>query len=512
TSIIILIFSALIFAQQPIAEKEPAYVSAEKIARHLAFLSSDAMKGRNTPSPELDSAAVYIAGEFAGYGLKPAGDNGTYFQKFFVLHSRLGQPNAFAIITDSSETAFDIKQDFVPLHFSANRQIVAPVVFAGYGITAAKYNYDDYNGIDVRGKIVLIFTHEPQEKNANSVFDGEKLTDFSKPVNKAISAREHGAAGMIVVTDPNHRFRRPPNPWPSLMRISPKGGIPLTLEERMENKIVAVRTGKNLAEFLLDGTGKTMAELQTLIDTGLQPHSFEIPGKKIKMETHLNYDRKPTQNVVGLLEGSDPLLKEEVIIIGAHYDHLGTRNDTIIYNGADDNASGTVGILTVAETLAENNLHPRRSILFCAWAGEEKGLFGSRYYVDSAPVFPLENTVANMNLDMIGRNDSGKVELEGLYSSAELAEIINQENEGVGLKIVAKKSSAGRSDHASFLRKGVPAVEFFTGFHPDYHQPTDTAEKCFPEGIAQICRLVAKVSLRLAIDKKRPAFTQRKEN
>lgn len=512
TSILILFFSALLFAQQPIPEKVLSSVSAEKIKKELAFLASDEMKGRNTPSPELDSAAAYIAGKFAKYGLKPVSDEGTYFQKYNVLRSHLAQPNSFTIITDAGKTEFRIKHDFVPIHFTANRKIVAPIVFAGYGITADKYNYDDYKEIDVRGKIVLVFTHEPRENDSTSVFDGKKLTDNSKLINKAITAREHGAVGMIVVTDPNHRFRRPPNPWPSLMRIPPKGGIPLTLEEKMENKIVAVRIGRNLAESLLDGTGKNMAELQTLIDADLQPHSFEIPGKKVKMETHLDYERKQTQNVVGLLEGNEPQLKQEVIIIGAHYDHLGTRNDTIIYNGADDNASGTVGVLTVAKTFAENNLHPRRSLLFCAWSGEEKGLFGSRYYVDSAPIFPLEHTVANINLDMIGRNDSGKVELEGLYSSPELARIIAKENTGIGLKIEEKKSSAGSSDHASFIRKGIPAVEFFTGFHPDYHKPTDVAEKCFPEGIAQICKLVTKVTWRLAMGEKRPAFTKRKKN
>lgn len=486
-------------------------ISVSKIRHHLEFLASDEMRGRNTPSPELDSCAAYIAREFARYGLRPVGDDGTYLQHYNLLKTHLARPNTFLLIQQSGEREFHLKSDFVPLHLTANRRVKAPVVFAGYGITAPKLGYDDYRGIDVAGKIVLIFTHEPQEHDSSSVFDGVKPTGYSKVVTKAINAREHGAVGMILVTDPNnHRFRRPPNPWPSLMRKALKNAVPLTLEEKMENKLVAVRIGKSLAEALVAPSGKTLSDLQTKIDDDLHPQSFQIPGITVAMETHLDFTRLPTQNVVGLLEGEDPDLKDEVIVIGAHYDHLGVQKDTIIFHGADDNASGTVGVITLAEALATQPHPPKRSILFCTWSGEEKGLFGSRYYVDSAPIVPLEKTVVNLNLDMIGRLDSSKLYIDDLHSSPEFSQTLDEANKEIGLRILEKSDGRGGSDHMSFKRKNIPVLGFFTGFHPDYHRPTDTADKCNLEGIAQICRLVFNVAWRLAEASHRPAFSSGK--
>lgn len=485
-------------------------ITAEEMKNHVYYLASDEMRGRDTPSPELDSCAAYIAREFSKSGLKPIGDNGTYFQHYNVLKSKLSKPNSLKIITQSGEAEFKIKNDFVPVHLTANRKVTGHVVFAGFGITASEYNYDDYEGIDVKGKIVFILTHEPQEKDTASVFDGAKLTDHGKMVNKAINAREHGAIGMIVVTNPNnHRFRRPPNTWPSLMRTAPKNAIPLTLEEKMENKIVVMRIGKNLAEAIFAPSGKTISELQTIIDSDLTPQSFEIPNISVSMETNLDYGRTPTQNVVGLLEGIDPQLKKEVLVIGAHFDHLGARNDTTIFNGADDNASGTVGVMEVAEAFSQNEQKPKRSILFCTWSGEEKGLFGSRYYVESSPIFALEKTVANINLDMIGRNDSGFVNVSGFTACAELQSLVENENKKIGLSIKQRKSISG-SDHVPFYRKGVPVLGFNTGTHADYHKITDTAEKCFFDGMSEICKLVYNVAWRLTNEKKRLAFSGKK--
>jgi hypothetical protein len=484
-----LIFGTL-HAQITVPEEGIRAISAEEYKTHLDYLASDAMRGRDTPSPELDSSAAYIANYFHSKKLKPAGEDGSYYQNFNVMKSSLSDPNTLRLISDAGETVFEIKNDFVPIHFTANRSVTASVVFAGYGITAPEFNYDDYSDIDAEGKIAFVFTHEPQENDSASVFDGIKMTDYSDLLEKAVNARAHGAIGLLVVTDPNnHRFRRPPNAWPSLMRTPPDGAIPLTVEEKMENKVVAMRIGKDLALAIFEKTGKTMSELQTAIDSTLKPQSFEIPGITISMETNLKFEKTRTQNVVGLLEGRDSSLKEEVIVIGGHYDHLGAPNDSTIFNGADDNATGTVGVMTLAKALSACPKPPRRSILFCTWAGEEKGLFGSRYYVNTAPIFPLKNTVAYLNMDMIGRNDSSKVTISGFTSSDDLKQITLDANRSIGLEIDSSKAIS-RTDHVPFYQEKIPVLGFFTGFHNDYHKPTDTADKCFPEGSAQICRLI----------------------
>jgi hypothetical protein len=419
-------------------------------------------------------------------------------------------PNIATTITASGTTTYEIKDDFVPLHLTANRKVSAPVVFAGYGITSPEYGYDDYEGVDVRGKIVFVFTHEPQEGDSSSVFDGKKMTDYAKPINKALNARDHGAVGMIVVTDPHHRFRRPPNVWPSLMRRAPKDAVPLTLDEKMENRVVAIRIGKEFAQDLFEGTGKNMPEMQILIDSTLTSQSFEIPDKIVTIETTLAYERKPTKNVIAIWEGTDPRLKKEIVAIGAHYDHLGAPNDTTIYNGADDNASGTVGVMAVARAFTACGRRPKRSILFCLWAGEEKGLFGSRYYAGTDPLLSLENTIAYINLDMIGRNDSGRVHLAGYASSSDLRGIVESANSGIGLEFTERKEIS-RSDHVSFYRQDIPVLGFFTGYHEDYHKTTDTSDKCSPEGMTQISKLIFKIAWILAETENRPAFIKSEE-
>jgi hypothetical protein len=495
-----------ILAQVTVPDQGMKSITAEEFKMHLDYLASDNMKGRDTPSPELDSSAVYIADYFKDHDLEPIGSDNTYYQYFNVLKSSLDESNTLKLISDAEEIVFEIKQDFVPFHFTANRSVTAPVVFAGYGITAPEFKYDDYDGIDVTEKIVLVLTHEPQEKDSSSVFDGEKMTDYSKLLEKAVNAREHGAVGMLVVTDPNnHRFRRPPNAWPSLMRRAPEDAIPLTVEEKMENKVVAMRMGKNLAETIFGYSEKTMAQLQTVIDSTFTPQSFEIPGMTISMETRLKFEKAVTQNVVGLLRGRDPKLKEEIIVIGAHYDHLGASNDSTIFNGADDNASGTVGVMTLAKALSSCPEPPKRSILFCAWAGEEKGLFGSRYYVNTAPIFPLENTITCVNMDMIGRNDSSRVTVSGFTSSLDIRDVTLEANKSIGLEIDSSKAIS-RTDHVPFYRKKIPVLGFMTGFHDDYHKTTDTAEKCSPEGSAQVCRLAYKIVWTLAERDKRPEY------
>ena len=481
-----------IFGQISIPQEGLSVILPDTMYAHVAYLASDEMKGRNTPSPELDSCAHFIANYFKYCGLKPLENANGYFQEVPLLKTRLAETQKFMLTVDGTETTYEIKKDFVPVHLTANREITAPVVFVGYGITAHEYNYDDYENIDVKGKIVLVFTNEPQAKDTSSVFDGAKLTDHSKLNNKVMNAIDHGAVGLIYVSNPSRRFRRPPNAWPSLMRNAPKDAIPLSLGEKQEQKIVVVRIGKKLADAMFSVSQLTMKDVYEKIDADLKPQSFELKNVSATLATDLASDKFMTPNVVGLLEGSDPELKDEIVIVGGHYDHVGARNDTIIYNGADDNASGTAGVMALAKAFSFSKQKPNRSVLFMAYTGEEKGLYGSRYYVGSDPLFPLEKTAAMLNLDMIGRHDTSAVDIFGTLESPDLKKVFLEVNTLFNLnhRFGDLKKMRGSSDHAYFMRKQIPFLFFNTGSHKDLHRPTDTIEKINSDNMALISQVV----------------------
>jgi hypothetical protein len=504
-----LILISSIFGQITIPQEGLAVISPDTMYAHVAYMASDDMKGRNTPSPELDSCAHFIANYFKYCGLLPLENANGYFQNVPLLKTRLAEAQKFTLSVDGTETVYEIKKDFVPVHLTANRETTAPVVFAGYGITAPEYNYDDYENIDVNGKIVIVFTNEPQEKDTTSIFDGAKATDHSKINNKVMNAIDHGAVGLIYVSNPSRRFRRPPNAWPSLMRNAPKDAVPLSLGEKQENKIVVVRIGKNLADTFFSVSELTMKKIYEIIDAELKPQSFELKNVSATIATDLASEKFMTPNVVGFMEGIDPELKDEIIIIGGHYDHIGVRNDTSIYNGADDNASGTAGVMALAKAFSYSNQKPKRSILFMAFTGEEKGLYGSRYYIGSDPLFPLEKTVAMLNLDMIGRHDTSAVEIFGTLESPDLKKVYLEINNSFNLNhhFGDVKKIRGSSDHAYFMRKKIPFLFFNTGLHEDLHKPTDTIEKINSENMAQITKVVFGCAWQIANMEGRPEFT-----
>ena len=503
--LIIALFIPFNLPAQDIPKEGLHSITPGEMKAHVTFLASDEMKGRNTPSPELDSCAAYIAEEFASYGLKPVDNKNCYFQHFNLLRARLAEPNKISLTNSSGDTTYRIKYDFVPLHLTANRKISAPIVFAGYGITAPEYNYDDYQNIDATGKIVLIFTNEPQEKDTSSVFNGAKKTDHSKLMIKVENAMDHGAVGLLLVSTPIYRFRRPPNPWPSLMRNAPADAIPLTLEEKVEKRIPCVRIGKKLADALLTDTGYNYKDIHQKIDETLTPQSFEVAKKVISIETALDAEKFPTQNVVGFWEGADPELKNEIVVIGGHYDHVGVANDSV-YNGADDNASGTAGVMEIAEAFTQSKTRPKRSILFMTFAGEEKGLFGSRYYADD-PIFPIEKTVAMLNLDMISRNDTNEVAIIGAPTSSDLKEINEKANELIGMKLAYDQERYFlNSDHYSFYRKDIPVLFYNSKMTPDLHKPSDDIDKIIPEKMTKIGRLVFATAWSVANRLEKPNF------
>ncbi len=481
-------------------------ITKEESQHHVDILASDEFAGRGTGTPGQWLAAKYIASEFSKYGLVPVGHDGKYYQKFQLVKPDL-KSASFSIKKDTSIIEFSVKSDFIPFNFTGENILDAPVVFAGYGITAPEYGYDDYKNIDVNGKIVLTLRHEPQENDPQSIFEGAELTRHALFEVKAENAKRHGAVGLLMVTDPNgdHGSMSPQGFWNS-QYTGQKGGKGWQLEQdnAMSNFPVVWISGE-AAENILMETGSSLASLQTSIDASLKSKSFTIPRFQISIEVTLKRAAQKTQNVVGLLEGADPELRDEVVVIGAHYDHVGMKNG-IIFNGADDNASGTAGLLEIAEAFSELSIKPRRSILFAAFSAEELGLLGSRFYVEN-PVKPLEQTIAMINLDMISRNTANQVSVIGSSRSRQLHEINIAANDEIGLDLVYNgERYFSRSDQANFAKHKIPVIFYNTEDHPDYHRATDTAEKIDAEKLARVARLAFLVAWEVANSDVRPAY------
>src|SRR5262249_29125453 len=290
---------------RPIAEVV-SDLSASRYFEHVKFLSSDEMKGRGDGSPELDKAADYIASQFRTLGLRPMGEENTYFQNFeLTTGAQLGPGNELQI----SGNKLRINEDFVPITFSNTARFEGPLVFVGYGITAAEHHYDDYQGINANGKIVVALRHEPQESDANSPFDGTNFTAHASFVNKAINAKQHGAQGIIFITDLNH----------SDEQVGPA----TRTSETDDLGIPAVHAKRELLLNLFKAAGKDVAAIQKKIDTDLKPQSFDLPDSHAYISTNIIRARKTVKNVVAGIPGSDPVLQNEWVIVGAHYDHLG---------------------------------------------------------------------------------------------------------------------------------------------------------------------------------------------
>jgi hypothetical protein len=487
-------------------------ITMKESAFHVDMLASDEFQGREAGTSGQWLAAKYIANEFSKYGLKPAGDDNKYYQNFRIRRPDLKKA-VFWLEKQSTKSKekieLSLKSDFMPFDFTGENSITAPIAFAGYGITAPEYNYDDYENVDASGKIVLVLRHEPQENVPESPFDGLNLTQYALFSEKAKNAQAHGAVGMLLVTDPagGHSNSAPQGFWPSLFPTSNyKGFWKLEPDQNGENFVAAwisVMTAEKIIK--IAEPRETLKSLQQTIDKHLTPKSFEIADLKAHINFSLYQKVRKTQNVLGLLQGYDPALRDEVVVVGAHYDHIGIK-DGHIYHGADDNASGTAGMLEIAEAFSEMPALPRRSVLFAAFSAEELGLLGSEFYVNHA-VIPLTQTVAMINLDMISRNEDNSVSVIGSNRSPELHEINLAANEEIGLQFLYNgERYFSRSDQFNFAKHKIPVLFYNTDTHNDYHRPTDTFEKINPEKMAKISRLAYLVVWELANSDERPTF------
>ena len=474
-------FSTSASASLPLSD-----LSAERYMQHVSFLASDELKGRGNGSKELDRAADYIAAQFRSYGLKPAGDNGTYFQKFeMTVGAEIGRRNTLQIAGSSRQ----LNRDFVTMPVSASGTYQGPVVFAGYGITSETLQWDDYAGIDVKGKAVVVFRHDPEETNPASRFarDTSSPTSF---LSKARNARLHGAKAILFITDPNNHSNEP----------DAVGNATGELEFR-DMSILAMHVTRDAVKPLFEKTGKTLESVQKAIDQERKPQSFEFADANIRVTADIRQIRKTVRNVVASVQGSDSRLRSEWVVLGAHYDHLGLggRNAMSagdlgkIHHGADDNASGTAGVLELARLVAANKQAFKRSLLFMAFAGEELGLFGSSHFVNKSTV-PLSSINAMINMDMIGRLSNRPLNVMGAGTSPEFRGWIAEANKPIGLTLALSDGGHDGSDHISFNGKQIPTLFFFSGLHSDYHRPTDTADKIDAKGSIQTLSLVARTA------------------
>jgi len=537
--LICILFSSNLYAyQSDVNRKGFDSITQEDLMRHLSFLASDEMRGRETAQQESRITAVYVVTRFEHLGLKPAGDNTTYMQNIKIRRAGVDPDAAdFSLHLNSGETVtFDFGDDFIINNGTIKEPL--PVVFAGYGLDSD--NYSDYKNIDVSGKIVLCFSHTPQEGQMDGMFHDPRYSEeynLFAPLSrrhgvfksKQDIAKDKGAAGIIIVENPNHTHENNYEKLKelTLKRLNHQRSYSLNLQERtIRSRLPLAWISESTAFRMFQSSGTSLYDIQREFDKTVQPNSFEMEGITVSFSSTGEESIKTTRNVVGVLEGSDPQLKEEVVIIGGHYDHIEYYTDFMtgefsgkICNGADDDASGTVAVLEIAEAFSENKIRPKRSIVFVAFAAEEKGLLGSSYYAEN-PVIPLEKTAAMINMDMLGRNEDIKnlppmfrtvfgfneqpyetaednknaVNILGTSFCTGMKDIAEKNNRNIKLNLKFrydnKPNLIRASDHAPFLMKGIPVMFFSTGLHADLHAPGDDVEKInFPK-MERIVKLI----------------------
>jgi len=504
----------------------------------LYFLAGDGFKGRLVGTPENALAADFIRSRFERAGLKPGAPNGTFVQPTQLMVASLGARNTLTVSLPGGATLEQKpEQDFYPQRFSASGSVTAPVVYAGFGIDAPALGYDDY-GDRVKGRIALILEHEPGERDPNSRFDGVVTAEAAVAIKKVLAAQAKGAVGVLFVTDVhNHpaaaNFEAAARSFwpPQAPRVDR-----FTLASWADRVRIPVgQISPALAETLVRGTGRSLLELAKAAETERGFSGLPLDGIEVTLATAVNRHIVPDRNVLAVVEGGDPKLKDELVIISAHYDHEGADGN-VIYSGADDDGSGTVALIEIADAYAmaaAAGQRPRRSVMFAAWGSEERGpLLGAWAYTES-PTFPLARTVAVLNMDMIGRNEEvqvgggprfnglevqtaesnrNAVNILGYSRHPELSATIERANRssvGIGLELKMRYDNNSsnllrRSDQWPFLQMGVPALWFHTGLHPDYHTQYDRPEKINYEKMERIARLVHQASWVLANQDNRP--------
>ena len=527
---------ASVTAQQRAPQNES--IRQEDLRADLFFLAGDSLRGRLTDTEENRAAADFIKSRFERLGLKGAGPNGSFFQSYNLMTATLpAAPTAANVLEidrgDGQTRQLRAGQEFYPHRYSASGTATGSVVFAGFGISAPHLDYDDYTSM-MPGKIVLILDHEPGERDPNSPFDGVVTSESSTVWRKVVAAQKRGAAAVLFVSDVHNHpaatdFEATArNYWPD----KPPHLLSYMLASWADAiRIPVAQISPAVAASLAASAGKSLTTLAEASETARGGAVVPLDGTRVTVRTAVDRHIVPDRNVVALLEGSDPRLKNEWVIVSAHYDHNGA-DGTQIFNGADDNGSGVVALLEIAEAYAlaaKDGHRPKRSILFASWNSEERGLLGAWAYTEQ-PLAPLNTIAAVLNMDMIGRNEeipigggarfaglevqtaesnSNALNLMAFSKVPDITAAVEKANGAIGLELKKRYDNNSsnllrRSDQWPFLQRGVPAMGFITGLHPDYHTPYDRPEKINYLKMERIARLIHQVSWDIANADARP--------
>ena len=511
-------------------------ITASDLRRDVSFLASDEMRGRLVGTPENDSAAKYIEQRFERFGAKPIGRGLSYRQPFQLMTTTLVGINTLRIDTGHNEESIEVLREFFPEPFSGTGSAIGPIVFIGFGISAAALLHDDYRDANLSGKIALVLEHEPGEFDPDSPFAGVVTSEYRRSIRKALEAQQRGAIAIIFIEDVHNHVPRPDlsdlsrRIWPRNQTRVPQYQLASWVNQL---HIPAIRISSDQAERLIRNTGQSLHTLARRAEVTGGAAPLEIPGTTIEIVASVRRETISVDNVVGLIEGADPVLKDEWLILCGHYDHDGAT-PTRIFNGADDDASGIAALLEIAEAYSRashDGYRPKRSILLAAWNAEEQGLLGAWAYTEN-PIAPLSNTIAVVNMDMIGRSEEvppgGGYRFQGLpiqtaesnrnavnilgYSySHDLQVATEAANHITNLVLRFRYDNNGsnllrRSDHWPFLFSGVPAIFVHTGLHPDYHTERDRPDTLDYDKMARIVKLVYRLSWDLARGDTRPAL------
>ena len=504
-------------------------IAAAQLRSYLSFIASDEMEGRDTPSRGLDTTAKFIAMNLGRWGFKPAGDEGSFFQRIVLRRDVLDGPHSSAEINGQK---FSFGEDFLANPVPAT--FTGPLVYAGHGWVVKSKNIDAYQGVDVKDKVIVIYGEGFPRGVTRADLTGKMGEDWSSP---ALYAQRHGAKAVLAIPDDAMLARWEPT---RQLRASGNAGRPQVEKFMNQNgaPVSAIWLSTKMAEALFQGEKYDAATLIAHGRNGEQVEAFELSAdKKVSFTIAAKTEKPLTQNVVAVWQGSDPVLKNEYVAVGAHYDHIGIcapGTADPICNGADDDGSGTTALLGMAEAISHAKERPRRSVLFVWHCGEEKGLWGSRYFTDY-PTIPLDHIVTQLNIDMIGRskkdgdNNPRNRDLSGpnqIYvigsrmMSTELGELSERVNRSyLNLQYDYRYDDPGdpnrfffRSDHYNYARKGIPIVFFFDGVHEDYHRPGDEPQKIDYEKMERVARTiyltlweVANLPNRPKVDKQLPA-------
>jgi hypothetical protein len=477
--------------------------SEARLRRDITFLASDECEGRGPGTKGIDKAADYIASEFKKAGLKPGGPKGSYFQPFTIsagVSKLKGQGKLVLRGPLGQQIELTPGKDFTITGASGPGSLTAP-----------RIGYDDYKGVEVAGKIVVLLRRVPRWDNAEVPFDGQAKDSHAGLITKFANAESRRVAAVLLVNDSSEI----PTKGDELLEFEAKAlrGVSLS------TPILHVRRAA-LDPVLLSSLGSGLRELEQDISRDLTPRSAPLQGWSAHVEAPVERPTFAVKNVIGVLEGSGPLANETVVI-GAHYDHLGygggfgslappQDRGQKIHHGADDNGSGSSSVMELARRFAAMKERKGRRLVFMTFSAEERGLLGSQYYCNKEPLFPLKDTVAMVNLDMVGRlsDETSKLLVEGIGTAKTFDKVVTDLGEKHKFQLVKKQGGLGPSDHDSFCRKDIPVLFLWTGLHKDYHRPSDTADKINVPGMRRIADMAEDIIARLATEADRPQFVK----